>query len=95
MQEARRHPEDRSALEQYIDALIPGFQKSISNFVLGDFMFPKLKMRLIFPNGRAHCYCFVHDTVAPQGLDWRIQFTFYDDWGRPESDNEGEGEDES
>ena len=88
MQEARRHSEDRGALEQYIETLIPGFRKSISNFALGDVMFPKLKMRLIFPNGRAHCYCVVHDTVAPQGLDWRIQFTFHDDWVRGGTDED-------
>jgi len=94
MQKARRHPTDKEALARYLNTLIPGFEKSIANLVLGDAMFPKLKGRLIFPNGRVHCYCVVHDTVGPPGLDWGIQWNFHKVWGKQEADMGDGAEDE-
>lgn len=68
MQEAKRHP-DKDKLDQYLDSLVPDFQKKIVNMVLGDIMFPKLKAGVKFPNGRPPCWCVMHNTVAPEGLD--------------------------
>jgi len=68
MQEAKRHS-DRDKLSQYLDSLVPDFQK-ISNWVLGGVMFPKFKASVRFPHGRPECYCVVHDTIAPEGLNW-------------------------
>ncbi len=68
MQEAKRDP-DIEKLGLYLDSLVPDFRKNIGNLVLGDLMFPKLRARLTFHNGRPPCYCVMHDTVAPGGLD--------------------------
>ena len=68
MQEAKRHP-DKEKLDQYLDSLVPDFRKNIGNRVLGDCMFPKLKAGVNFPNGRPPCWCVMHDTIAPEGLD--------------------------
>ncbi|KAG9236236.1 hypothetical protein BJ875DRAFT_457146 [Amylocarpus encephaloides] len=56
-------------LDQYLDSLVPDFKKNIGNRVLGDIMFPKLKAAVKFPNGRPPCWCVIHDTIAPEGLD--------------------------
>jgi hypothetical protein len=69
MQEAKRHS-DRDKPNQYLESLVPGFQKKIGNRVLGDAMFPKLKACVRFPNGRPECCCVMHDTIAPEGLNW-------------------------
>lgn len=68
MQEAKRYP-DKEKLDQYLDSLVPDFRKNIGNRVLGDIMFPKLKAGVKFPNGRPPCWCVMHDTIAPEGLD--------------------------
>jgi hypothetical protein len=68
MQEAKRHS-DKEKLDQYLDSLVPDFRKNIGNRVLGDIMFPKLKPVVKFPNGRLPCWCVMHDTIAPEGLD--------------------------
>jgi MYND finger len=70
MQQARRDT-DHDALDRYLESLIPNFRQKIWNMYLGDGMFPKLRARVQFPKGRPHCYCVVHDTMAPEGLDWR------------------------
>ncbi|KAF1993802.1 hypothetical protein P154DRAFT_384427, partial [Amniculicola lignicola CBS 123094] len=67
MQEAKRHP-DKKKLEQYLDSLIPNFQRSIVDTVLGEIVFPKLKAGVSFPNGRPPCWCVMHDAIAPEGL---------------------------
>ncbi|KAH8600728.1 hypothetical protein B0O99DRAFT_681599 [Bisporella sp. PMI_857] len=69
MQEAKRHL-DRDKLNQYLDSPVPDFQKNIRNRVLGDFMSPKLKACVRFPYGRPECCCVMHDTFAPEGLNW-------------------------
>jgi len=69
MQEAKRDS-DRDKLGQYLESLVPNFQKKISNWVLADVMFPKLKACVRFPNGRPECRCVMHDTVTPEGLNW-------------------------
>lgn len=71
MQQARRDP-DPGTLERYLDSLVPGFRLKIGNPYLADAFYPKLKARVQFPHGRPHCYCVVHDVVAPEGLDWRV-----------------------
>jgi hypothetical protein len=68
MQEAKRHS-DNDKLNQYLDSLVPDFQK-IWNRVLGDAMFPKLKACVRFPHGRPECCCVMHNTIAPEGLNW-------------------------
>ncbi|KAL7623198.1 hypothetical protein AAE478_006879 [Parahypoxylon ruwenzoriense] len=62
MHNARRN-NDPEALEKYLDSLIPDFGRQIRNNHLTDFMFPKLKARVRFPNGRPPCYCIVHDVI--------------------------------
>jgi len=69
MQEAKRHS-DRDKLSEYLNSLVPDFQKKIQNRVLGDMMFPKLKACVRFPHGRPECCCVMHDTIAPEGLNW-------------------------
>jgi hypothetical protein len=69
MQEAKRHS-DRDKLNQYLESLVPGFQKKIGNRVLGDAMFPKLKACVRFPHSRPECCCVMHNTIAPEGLNW-------------------------
>lgn len=69
MQEAKRNS-DRDKLGQYLDSLVPDFQKNIWNRVLGNMMFPKLKASVRFPHGRPKCYCVIHNTIAPEGLNW-------------------------
>ena len=69
MQEAKRHP-DKEKLDQYLDSLVPDFRKNIGNRVLGDIMFPKLKARIEFSIGRPPCWCVMHNTVAPEGLNY-------------------------
>jgi len=68
MQEAKRQL-DKEKLVQYLDSLVPDFQKNIGNRVLGDIMFPKLKAGVKFSNGRPPCWCVTHDTIAPEGLN--------------------------
>ncbi|KAL9632463.1 MAG: hypothetical protein Q9164_005307 [Protoblastenia rupestris] len=68
MQEAKRQP-DKEKLDQYLDSLVPDYRENIGNRVLGDIMFPKLKAGVKFPNGRPPCWCVMHDTIAPEGLD--------------------------
>lgn len=68
MQEARRHS-DKGKLDQYLESLVPDFQKNIGNRVLGDIMFPKLKATVEFRNARPPCWCIMHDTIASEGLD--------------------------
>jgi hypothetical protein len=68
MQEAKRHA-DKKKLDQYLDSLVPEFRKTISNGVLGDIMFPKLKAGVEFPNGRPPCWCVMHDAIGSEGLD--------------------------
>ncbi|ORY17504.1 hypothetical protein BCR34DRAFT_474885 [Clohesyomyces aquaticus] len=70
MQKARQGP-DPGALENYLDSLFPGFRMSLWNKYQADAMFPKLKSRLRFPNGRFPCFCFLHRTMRPDGLDSR------------------------
>ncbi|EPE30438.1 HIT/MYND zinc finger-like protein [Glarea lozoyensis ATCC 20868] len=67
MQEAKRHP-DKDKIVQYLDSLVPNFKKKISNWVLGDAMFPKLKAGVSFPNGRPPCWCVMHETILTEGL---------------------------
>ncbi|KAF2785722.1 hypothetical protein K505DRAFT_354851 [Melanomma pulvis-pyrius CBS 109.77] len=69
MLQARRS-EDPGALEQYLETVVPNFQKKIGNPYLADAMFPKLKSRITFHSGRMVCYCVLHNTVGPEGLDW-------------------------
>jgi hypothetical protein len=33
-------------------------------------MFPKLKACVRFPHGRPECSCVMHNTIAPEGLNW-------------------------
>jgi hypothetical protein len=68
MQDAKRDP-DKNKLDQYLDSLVPNFKRNIANWVLGDAMFPKLNACVSFPNGRPHCWCVMHNTVLPEGLD--------------------------
>ena len=68
MQEAKRHP-DKDELDRYLDSLVPGFRKNIGNRLLGDIFFPKLKAGIKFPNGRQPCWCVMHDTIDPEGLN--------------------------
>lgn len=68
MQEAKRDP-DKEKLDEYLDSLVPDFQKKIVNRVLGDIMFPKLKAAVRFQNSRYPCWCVMHETIAPEGLD--------------------------
>ena len=65
-----KHDPDSSMLETYLDSLVPGFRRKIGNLDLGSAMFPNLKGKVRFSNGRPHCYCVVHNTFAPEGLDW-------------------------
>lgn len=69
MQEAKRNS-DRDKLGQYLDSLVPDFQKKIWNRVLGGAMFPKLNACVRFPHDRPECCCVMHDTIAPEGLNW-------------------------
>jgi hypothetical protein len=71
MQQAKRHS-DPEALEAYLNSLVPNFRRKIGNTYLADAMFPKLRGRIQFPNGRPHCYCIVHDVSTSEGLNWRI-----------------------
>ena len=73
MLQAKRS-EDKEALEVYLDRLVPNFRKNIGNIYLADAMFPRLKNRIEFRSGRMACYCVLHDTVAPEGLDWRVRW---------------------
>lgn len=73
MQQAKRDA-DHEALEVYLDSLVPEFRRKIGDMYLADAMFPKLGNRVSFPNGRPACYCVIHNTIAPEGLDWRSQF---------------------
>ncbi|KAF1948947.1 hypothetical protein CC80DRAFT_485288 [Byssothecium circinans] len=71
MQRAKRHP-GGEALEGYLDSLVSDFRRKMGNRYLADAMFPKIRGRLVFPDGRGHCYCVVHDVWTSEGLDWRI-----------------------
>lgn len=68
MQEARRNPEP-DALEIYLDSLIPDFRRKIWNQYIADVMFPKLRARVSFPQGRPHCGCVNHTVLISEGLD--------------------------
>ena len=68
MQEAKRHPE-KDKLDHYLDSLVPDFRKKIGNRVLGDILFPKLRASVKFPQGRPPCWCVMHNTIAPEGLE--------------------------
>ncbi|AEO64587.1 uncharacterized protein THITE_2110883 [Thermothielavioides terrestris NRRL 8126] len=65
---ARRDAADPGALEDYLDCLLPGFRRQMANFVLADAMFPRLRVRVRFPDGRPYCSCVVHETYRPPGL---------------------------
>ncbi|KAI1635874.1 hypothetical protein F4809DRAFT_612245 [Biscogniauxia mediterranea] len=91
MQQARQHP-DREKLEGYLDSLVPDFRRKMGNMYLADVMFPKLKGRVLFPHGRPHCYCVVHDVLAPEGLDWRVSWQIRNSL-RQENFEEGEEDD--
>ncbi|SPQ26564.1 0ef9ec9b-e7cd-408d-9642-6b6389a9ed80 [Thermothielavioides terrestris] len=65
---ARRDAADPGALEDYLDWLLPGFRRQIANFVLADAMFPRLRVRVQFSDGRPYCCCVVHETYRPPGL---------------------------
>lgn len=69
MQDAKRNS-DPERLGQYLEELVPDYQKKLLNRVLGDALFPKIKNRIRFPNGRPDCFCVMHDTIDPEGLDW-------------------------
>jgi hypothetical protein len=75
MQEAKRNlnPE---ALDEYLNSVVPDFRRKIRNEYLADAMFPKLRARVTFPNGRPQCDCVIHSTLTSEGLDlrtlWRI-----------------------
>lgn len=73
MQKAKRN-EDSGMLETYLESLVPDFRRKISHVYLAGAMFPNLGGRVEFKNGRPRCYCVVHETIAPDGLDWRAQF---------------------
>jgi len=70
-----RQSEDRNALEQYLETVVPDFRRKIGHPYLADGFFPKLGSRLVFPHGRIACHCVVHDTVGPEGLDWRASWS--------------------
>ncbi|KAF2472426.1 uncharacterized protein BDR25DRAFT_366441 [Lindgomyces ingoldianus] len=71
MQRARHDP-DPGALDSYLERLIPDFRRKMRNWSQCDVMFPKLKARVQFLPGRPPCYCIVHDTTNPDGLDSRM-----------------------
>ncbi|KAG0645697.1 NADPH-dependent 1-acyldihydroxyacetone phosphate reductase [Hyphodiscus hymeniophilus] len=75
MQEAKRHP-DRDRFRQYLETLVPDFQKKIGNRILGDAMFPKLEASVRFPYGRPECCCVMHNTIDPEGLNWATPLGF-------------------
>lgn len=89
MQEAKRD-QDVKALEQYLDSLVPNYSMKIGNMYLADAMFPKIRGRLEFPNGRPHCFCILHSTVISEGLDWKVRYGLPGDLGTAKQDGEEE-----
>jgi len=73
MQESRRNA-DPGALDEYLNSIVPNFQRKIGNEFLADAMFPKLRDRIEFPHGRAPCYCIVHNTITSEGIDFRTNW---------------------
>ena len=70
MQKARRNP-DPGALEAHLNSIVQDFRRKIGNLHLADAMFPKLKARVTFPDGRPPCDCVIHTVLTPEGLDMR------------------------
>jgi len=68
MQQAK--VQGKAALENYLDTLVPAWQRSIANWVLADAIFPKLGAKMEVTGETLECFCVVHDVWAPEGLDW-------------------------
>lgn len=68
MQQARQDP-DNKMLDKYLESIVPDFRRSIYTKVLSESMFPKTQARIRFSHGHVSCWCILHDTIAPEGLD--------------------------
>lgn len=97
MQLARRDP-DPDALEKYLETIYPDLRRKLWNRYYANGLFPRLKSRVRFPNGRPPCQCVVHGVCNPPGLncgessplDWFPEYSgraFEDEM--PESDDGG------
>jgi hypothetical protein len=83
----------RVAFEDYLEGIVPNYQRKIANWILADAISPKLGARLEIHGGDGtfHCECVLHHVWAPEGLDsltkHRIAMLIEEKTGESEHDN--------